>query len=111
MIRVSSWEDNDILKKEVKSCDNHDLGEIQEVNPQFLILKKGNRIFRIPRSSVATFDGDRLYLRATEAEVYAGIYPFTDAGDQQSQRGSGFTGSGGVNAPPPSSPQPEANPM
>ncbi|MHB8567359.1 MAG: hypothetical protein ACYC7D_10145 [Nitrososphaerales archaeon] len=79
MIRVSSWENNDVLTKEVKSCDNHDLGEVQEARDDFLFAKKGNRLIKIPRSSVATFDGDKLYLRATEAEVYAGIYPFTDS--------------------------------
>jgi len=84
MIRVTSWQDNDILNKEVKSCDNHDLGEIQEMNSEFIFSKKGNRVIKIPRSSVATFDGDHLYLRATEAEVYAGIYPFTDTYSEKS---------------------------
>jgi hypothetical protein len=79
MMRVSSWEDNDVIKREVKSCDNHDLGEIQEVNRSYLIVKKGAKINRVPRAAVATFDGDKVYLRATEAEVLAGVYPFRDS--------------------------------
>ncbi|MGH2639490.1 MAG: hypothetical protein ACRDF4_09455 [Rhabdochlamydiaceae bacterium] len=76
MMIVQPWTEEETLKKEVKSCDNHDVGEIQEINPNFVICKKGSRILRIPRDSVATFDGDKMYLRATEAEIMTGVYPF-----------------------------------
>jgi hypothetical protein len=107
MMRVSNWQDNDVMKKEVKSCDNHDLGDIQEVDPSYLIIKKGSRVTRVPRSAVATFDGDKVFLRATEAEVLAGIYPFresTEIASNQTVNCSPQAGQPGPPTPPPSVP-------
>ena len=64
------------MEKEVKSCDNHDVGDVKETNRFYIITRKGEHTSRIPRGAVASFDGGKLYLRATEAEVVAGMYPF-----------------------------------
>jgi|SRR5579862_4414186 len=79
MIVVNNWVDSDIINKEVKSCDNKDVGDIAEVNESYVIARHGDRMIRVPKSAVATFDGGKLYLRATEAEVLSGIYPFIDS--------------------------------
>jgi hypothetical protein len=76
MIQVPNWQDNEIIGKEVKTCDNHDLGDVKEVSCYYVVSRKGDRVFRVPRDAVATYDGGKLYLRATEAEVLAGVYPF-----------------------------------
>jgi hypothetical protein len=73
---VQNWKDDEILQKEVKTCDNQGLGDSKEVDGQFLTVRKGMRTTRIPREAVAAFDGDKIYLRVTEAEALAGIYPF-----------------------------------
>lgn len=64
------------MKREVRSCDNKDLGEVREVREPWLLVAKGDSVFRFPREAVGTYDGDKVYLRATEAEVRAGFYPF-----------------------------------
>jgi hypothetical protein len=76
MIQVPNWEDAQVLEKEVKSCDNHDIGDVKETNRFYIVTRKGDRVSRIPRGAVASFDGGKLYLRATESEVLAGMYPF-----------------------------------
>ena len=78
MRHVQPWTDEDIIKKEVKSCDNHDMGDIKEVDTDLIFTEKGGKRFQIPRESIAIFDGDKVWLRATEAEVVAGVYPFID---------------------------------
>ncbi len=75
MIQVPNWEDAQVLEKEVKSCDNHDIGDVKETNRFYIITRKEDRVSRIPRGAVASFDGGKLYLRA-ESEVLAGMYPF-----------------------------------
>ncbi len=76
MKQLKMWNDNDILKKDVKSCDNHDLGPVKELDSNLIVSEKGGRRYQIPRDSIATFDGDKVWLRATEAEVMMGMYPF-----------------------------------
>jgi hypothetical protein len=81
------WEDNDIMKKEVKSCDNQEIGSIKEVGLDLVVAQKGGRRYEIPKDSIATFDGDKVWLRATAAEVLTGLYPFLkDEGEVQGQR-------------------------
>lgn len=82
---VQNWKDDEILQKEVKSCDNQALGDSKEIDGQYLIVRKGLRTVRIPRQALAAFDGDKIYLRVTEAEALAGVYPFisSDTADYQ----------------------------
>ena len=60
----------------MKSCDNQDLGPVKEIGSDLIVSEKGGRRYQIPRDSIATFDGDKVWLRATEAEVATGMYPF-----------------------------------
>jgi hypothetical protein len=77
LIYVQNWKDEDLAEKEVKSCDNHDLGNIKEVDDSFITVRKGLRVAKVPKQVIGLFDGDKLYLRATEGEVLAGVYPFS----------------------------------
>jgi hypothetical protein len=75
---VQTWMDNDLSDKEIRSSDNKEVGhaKVANGNGSMLVSVKGMRMFNIPRDAIATFDGEKIYLRATEAEVTAGVYPF-----------------------------------
>jgi len=73
---VQTWQPNDLSDKEIRSCDNKDVGHAKAGDGPFLLSVKAMRTFQIPREAIATFDGDKVYLRATEAEIQAGVYPF-----------------------------------
>jgi hypothetical protein len=86
MIIVPSWQDSDLIDRDVKTADNKDLGDAKEVNQSFLVVRKGDTVIRVPRAAIATFYDGKVYLRAIEAEVLSGIYPFlnSDTMDWQS---------------------------
>jgi len=79
MIIVTNWQDSEVIGKDVKSCDNKEIGDLKEINQSYLIIQKGDAMIRAPRSSVGTFNDGKIYLRATEAEVLSGVYPFLDS--------------------------------
>ena len=79
---VQTWQDSELLDREIRSCDNKEVGHAKAGDSSFLASVRGVKSFRIPRESVAAFDGDKIYLRATEAEVLAGVYPFI-AGEEE----------------------------
>jgi|SRR5579862_7139597 hypothetical protein len=82
---VHNWKDDEIIEKEVKSCDNQGLGDSKQVEGDYLVVRKGMRTTRIPRDAVASYDGDKIYLRVTEAEALAGVYPFLSEGNYLSE--------------------------
>ncbi len=63
----------DVLKKEARGIgDNADLGEVQEVNPEYIITQKGALVvdkFYIPKSLVERFDDNTVWLKITEEDV------------------------------------------
>jgi hypothetical protein len=64
-----------VIKKEARGLDDYDLGEVQELNEEFVITKKGvvdKDRFYLPRSKAIRFDGDKLWLEVSkdEAEAY-----------------------------------------
>src|ERR1700730_8772596 len=73
---VSTWKDVDLVDKEIRSCDNKEVGHAKAGDGSFLGSVKAMKSFRIPREAIASYDGEKIYLRATEAEVLAGAYPF-----------------------------------
>lgn len=51
------WEK--VIKKEARGIDDYDLGEVQEINEQHVITKKGavdRNEFYLPRNKVNRFD-------------------------------------------------------
>jgi len=66
---------NDVIKKEARGLEDYDLGEVQEVNDQYVVTKKGvvnKDKFYIPRDKVSKFEGDKLWFEVTkdESKVY-----------------------------------------
>ncbi len=79
---IPTWINADLMDKEIRSADNKEVGHVKGGDGSFLGAVKGMKSYRIPREAIATFDGDKVYLRSTEAEALAGIYPFI-AGEEE----------------------------
>ena len=73
---IQTWQENELIDKEIRSCDNKEIGHIKKNGSDTILSVKGMKSIEIPREAVASFDGEEVYLRATEAEVMAGVYPF-----------------------------------
>ncbi len=65
-----NWDD--VIKKEARGINDADLGEIQEVDENFIYSMKGTigkEKFYIPKSLAAYYDGNILHLSITEEEA------------------------------------------
>lgn len=63
---------NKIIKKEARGIDDADFGEIQSVDPEYVITQKGiidKEIFFFPTNLVQGDDGDRVWFKVTEEEA------------------------------------------
>jgi hypothetical protein len=63
-----------VIKKEARGLDDYDLGEVQELDDQFVITKKGvvdKDKFYLPRSKAIRFEGDKLWLDVSKDEAKA----------------------------------------
>ena len=66
------WET--VIKKEARGLDDYDLGEVQEVNQDVIITKKGvvdKDRFYIPRNKALRFEEDKLWLDVSKDEAKA----------------------------------------
>jgi hypothetical protein len=66
------YNSEDVLKKEARGIDNADLGEVQEVSPEYIITQKGTLVvdkFYIPKSLVDRFDGNIVWFKVTEEDA------------------------------------------
>jgi hypothetical protein len=64
-----------VIKKEARGIGDYHLGEVQEVDDQFVVTKKGivdKDRFYIPKEKALRFDGDKLWFEVTKdwAEIY-----------------------------------------
>jgi hypothetical protein len=62
----------DVLKKEARGIGNVDLGEIQEISPEYIITQKGTLVvdkFYIPKSLVDRFDGNTVWFKIREEDA------------------------------------------
>jgi hypothetical protein len=69
MIVNTAW--NDLLRKKASGIDDCNLGEIQDVQAEFIVTEKGiinKKRYCIPKNLIAGFDGHRLYFRIMKAE-------------------------------------------
>ena len=69
---ASSINWNDVSKKEARGSNNIDLGEIQEVLSDSVIIQKGlidKETYKIPKSLVQSFDGKILSIEVSENQV------------------------------------------
>jgi uncharacterized protein (TIGR02271 family) len=65
-----NWDD--IIKKEARGINDADLGEIQQVDENFILSQKGTigkEKFYIPKSLVSYYDGNILHVSITEEEA------------------------------------------
>lgn len=63
---------NDVIKKEARGMNDLDLGEVQEVVEDKVVVQKGiidHNIFRIPKSLIKTYDGQVLRFNVSEGEL------------------------------------------
>jgi hypothetical protein len=72
MDEIADWDK--IIKKEARGLEDYDLGEVQEVNEQFVVTKKGHvdkDKFFLPKSKALRFDGDKVWFEVTKDEAKA----------------------------------------
>lgn len=65
----TAW--NDILKKEATGIDYCDLGEVQQIQADFIVTEQGimnKKRYCIPKNLIAGFDGHTLYFRILKSE-------------------------------------------
>lgn len=66
------WEK--VIKKEARGLDDYDLGEVQEVNGDIVMTKKGvvnKDKFYLPRSKALRFEEDKLWFEVSKEEAKA----------------------------------------
>ena len=72
MNEIIDWEK--VIKKEARGLDDYDLGEVQEVNEDIVITKKGvvdKDKFYLPRSKALRFEEDKLWFEVSKDEAKA----------------------------------------
>ena len=68
----SNIEWNDVLKKEARGIDDEDLGEVQEVQGNYVLVQKGiinKEKFYIPKDQAESYDGDVLRFRISQEDL------------------------------------------
>ena len=63
---------NDVIKKEARGINDEDLGEIQEVTKDYVLIKKGiinKEKFYVPQNEVESYDGNILRFKLSEEEI------------------------------------------
>ncbi len=66
---ASSIDSNEVIKKEVKGNSNLDLGEIQQIISDRVVVQKGmieKETYEFPKSLVRNFDGNVLTIEVSE---------------------------------------------
>ena len=72
---------SDVIKKEARGSNDEDLGEVQEVGENYVLVQRGminKDKFYIPRDMVESYDGDVLRFSITEEDAksrFLGDYP------------------------------------
>ena len=62
----------DVIKKEARGKNDEDLGEVQEVQSNYVIIEKGmidKEKFYIPKDQVESYDGNALKFRFSDSEL------------------------------------------
>jgi uncharacterized protein (TIGR02271 family) len=63
---------NEIKKKEARGIDDADFGEIESVDPDYVLTQKGiidKEFFSFPKNLVQGYDGNRVWFKVTEEEA------------------------------------------
>ena len=65
-----NWDE--IIKKEARGLNDYDLGEVDAIEADRVVTKKGivdKDKFYLPKSLVESFDGDKLLFKVTKEEA------------------------------------------
>jgi uncharacterized protein (TIGR02271 family) len=68
----SSIDWNDVTKKEARGSNDEDLGEVQEVGPNYVLVQKGminKEKFYIPKDMADSYDGNVLHFRISKEDA------------------------------------------
>jgi uncharacterized protein (TIGR02271 family) len=63
---------NDVIKKEARGINDEDLGEVQEIQGNYVLVQKGminKEKFYIPKDQAESYDGDVLKFRFSEQDL------------------------------------------
>jgi uncharacterized protein (TIGR02271 family) len=75
---------NEIIKKEARGIDDADFGEIQSVDPEYVLTQKGiidKEFFSFPVKLVQEYDGNRVLFKVTEEEARNSYMRSQNVGD------------------------------
>jgi hypothetical protein len=80
---------NDIIKHDVRSIDDADLGKVQGLYEPFVVTDKGTinkERFYIPKSLFEKYDGEVLYFNITEQEAKDTCMRTTDPSENETKQ-------------------------
>ncbi len=63
---------NDVIKKEARGINDEDLGEVQEVQDNYVLIQRGmidKEIFYIPKDQAESYDGNILKFKLSESDL------------------------------------------
>ena len=70
MSKISNWDD--IVKKEARGINDYDLGEVQQVDPEIVVTKRGlvdKDKFYLPKALVDRFDRHKVFFSITKEDA------------------------------------------
>ena len=70
MNNITNWDE--IVKKEARGKNDYDLGEVQDVQPEIVVTKKGivdKDKFYLPKMLVERYDGHKVFFSITKEEA------------------------------------------
>jgi len=69
MNNITNWDE--IVKKEARGKNDYDLGEVQDVQPEIVVTKKGivdKDKFYLPKTLVERYDGHKVFFSITKED-------------------------------------------
>ena len=93
----SSIDWSDVLKKEARGSNDEDLGEVQEVGDNYVLVQRGMENkdkFYIPKDQVESYDGDVLRFNISEEDAksrFLGDYPPPTSSSEATTADEGLT--------------------
>jgi hypothetical protein len=70
MNNITNWDE--IVKKEARGKNDYDLGEVQDVQPEIVVTKKGivdKDKFYLPKILVERYDGHKVFFSITKEDA------------------------------------------
>ncbi len=70
MNNITNWDE--IVKKEARGKNDYDLGEVQDVQPEIVVTKKGivdKDKFYLPKMLVELYDGHKVFFSITKEDA------------------------------------------